>query len=230
MTNSKPHNGSCYVHYLRAPTYKCFTTLLAFITALVGCPLLSDLKSDLVLILEITLNITSNIIVYTCWFCLKNLSLSDDTVFIGVSDKLQTDHMTCWVMQRAALPSPSCVSVYNWSALCLLCFLRSPMTVSRGLRLGGPPPLEQSAALVGTLWFLYYPLFLPPIPSCPSPPLPPLPPPSSPLPSRRCAGRHEHSNRAGSHHTWNVLLRYGCWIRVRLLLFSSNRVVYILYT
>lgn len=174
--------------------------------------------------------ITSNITVYTCWFCLKNLSLSDDSVFIGVSDKLQTDHMTCWVMQRTALPSPGCVSVYNWSALCLLCFLRSPMTVSRGLRLGGPPPLEWSAALVGTLWFLYYPLFLPPIPSCPSPPLPPLPPPSSPLPSRRCAGRHEHSNRAGSHHTWNVLLRYGCWIRVRLLLFSSNRVVYILYT
>lgn len=40
--------------------------------------------------------ITSYIIVYTCGFCLKNLSLSD--VFIGVSDKLQTDHMTCWVM------------------------------------------------------------------------------------------------------------------------------------
>lgn len=126
--------------------------------------------------------IVSYIIVYTCWFCLKNLSLSDDSVFIGGSDKLQTDHMTCWVMQRGAFPSPGCVSVYNWSALRLLCFLRSPMTVSRGLRLGGPPPLERSAALVGTLWFLYYPLFLPPIPSCPSPPFLPFLPPLPPLP------------------------------------------------
>lgn len=106
-------------------------------------------------------------------------------------------------------------SVCNWWHVCLVpILLRSPMTVSRGLRLGGTPPLEWSVAVIGTLWFLASPLLLPlshPVP----PPSPPLPPPSSPPPTRRCAGRHEHSNRSGSHHTWNVLFRYGCWIRVR---------------
>lgn len=106
--------------------------------------------------------------------------------------------------------------VCNWWCVCLVpILLRSPMTVSRGLRLGGTPPLEWSV-VVGTLWFLASPVLLSPIPSCPSP-SPPLPPPSYPPyppPTCRCAGRHEHSNRTGSHHTWNVLFRYGCWIRV----------------
>ncbi|MED6248286.1 hypothetical protein ATANTOWER_030820 [Ataeniobius toweri] len=43
-------------------------------------------------------------------------------------------------------------------------------------------------------------LVLSPIPSCPSSP-PPPPPPCPPSSTRRCAGRHEHSNHSGSHHT-----------------------------
>ena len=63
-------------------------------------------------------------------------------------------------------------------SLCLLTsLLRSLMTVSRGLRLGGAPPLEWSAALVRTLWFFCLPLLLPP-----SHPVPPLPLPLPPLP------------------------------------------------
>lgn len=51
-----------------------------------------------------------------------------------------------------------------------------------------------------------------PVPSCPSPP--PLSPSFPPPPPHVSAGRHEHSNHTGSHHTWDVLLGYGCWIRV----------------
>lgn len=105
------------------------------------------------------------------------------------------------------------LSFYN---NCLFSVPRSHMTVSRGLRLSGSPPLEWFVTVVGALWILspatapspHNSILSLPYPS--PPPFPPLPLP----PKRRCAGRHEHSNRSRSHHTWNVLHRNGCWIRV----------------
>lgn len=73
-----------------------------------------------------------------------------------------------------------------------------------------PLPREWTVAAILTSWS-----HLPSFPLLSPVPLPLLPFPTPfPPPLRRCAWRHEHSNRIGSHHTWETLHRHGRRIRV----------------